>query len=129
MTFTSHELDYLAAMRLGRLATLRPSGVLQNNPVTYFVNPDRSIDIPGRRMGSTRKFANVRSHGQVAFVVDDLVSQRPWQVRCLEIRGHAEALTGIAPRYPYFSHEVIRIHPEWTMSFGINPDPPAHDGT
>ena len=119
MAFTAEELSYLASQRLGRLATLAPGGDLQNNPVSFHVNLDGTIDIPGRRMGATRKFRNVRTHPQVAFVVDDIASVTPWVVRCLEIRGEAEALEDVDPPAPWFSREVIRIHPRRIISFGI----------
>ena len=119
MTFTPDELAYLATQRLGRLATMAPHGDLQNNPVSFHVNTDGTIDIPGRQMGKSRKFRNVRTHPQVAFVVDDIVSVSPWQVRCLEIRGEAEALEDVDPPAPYFSREVIRIHPRRVISFGF----------
>lgn len=119
MTFTPEELAYLASQRLGRLATMAPGGDLQNNPVSFHVNLDGTIDIPGRRMGATRKFRNVQSHPQVAFVVDDIASVTPWVVRCLEIRGEAEALTDVDPPAPYFSREVIRIHPRRIIGFGL----------
>ncbi|MGI9080349.1 MAG: hypothetical protein ACR2GF_05980 [Acidimicrobiales bacterium] len=35
MTFTTAELQYLQAQALGRLATARPDGSLQNNPVGF----------------------------------------------------------------------------------------------
>ncbi len=122
MTFTDAQLAYLRSQPLGRLATMRPDGVLQNNPVSFRIGEDGTIDIPGRRMGATRKFANVQTHPQVAFVVDDLVSVRPWTVRCLEIRGTAEALTDVDPPLPYFSREVIRIRPIRVLAFGIDDD-------
>jgi len=100
---------------------MAPDGGLQNSPVGYLVNADGSIDITGYRMGATRKFANVRSHPQVAFVVDDLVSVDPWEVRCLEIRGDAEALADVEPLRKGSSRQVIRIHPRRIISFGINP--------
>jgi pyridoxamine 5'-phosphate oxidase family protein len=128
MTFTAAELAYLASQRLGRLATMAPDRSLQNSPVSYHVNVDGSIDLPGRRMGATRKFANVRGHHQVAFVVDDIASLNPWRVRCLEIRGRAEALDDVDPPAPYFSRQVIRIHPERIISFGINADQNAMTG-
>ncbi|MGZ4685341.1 PPOX class F420-dependent oxidoreductase [Oryzihumus sp.] len=119
MTFTPEELAYLASQRLGRLATMAPGGDLQNSPVSFHVNADGTIDIPGRRMGASRKFRNVQTHPQVAFVVDDIASVTPWVVRCLEIRGEAEALTDVDPPAPYFSREVIRIRPRRVISFGI----------
>ena len=44
--FTATELEYLRSQRLGRLATLRPDGTLQNSPVGFFLAPDgRTIDV------------------------------------------------------------------------------------
>lgn len=119
MTFTDDELAYLRSQRLGRLATLAPGGDLQNNPVSFRVNADGTIDIPGRRMGASRKFRNVQTHPEVAFVVDDIASVTPWVVRCLEIRGTAQALTDVDPPAPYFSREVIRVRPRRIISIGI----------
>ena len=42
-------------------------------------------------MAASRKFRNVAENGRAAFVVDDIASLDPWRVRCLEIRGDAEA--------------------------------------
>jgi pyridoxamine 5'-phosphate oxidase family protein len=121
--FTDAELEYLAAQRLGRLATAGPRGRLQNNPVGFRVNTaEGTIDIGGRNMGATQKFRNVRANGQAAFVVDDLVSFDPWTVRGLEIRGHAEALTDARPPQPFMSSEIIRLYPERIYGWGFGPD-------
>ena len=45
--FSSDERAWLAAQRLGRLATVSPEGVVGNAPVTYFVRGDDTIDIGG----------------------------------------------------------------------------------
>ena len=120
--FTQAKLDYLAAQPLGRLATSAPDGMLQNNPVGFQVDADAgTIDIGGWNMGASRKFRNVRANGRVAFVVDDLVSVRPWTVRGLEIRGHAEALADATPPQSFMSGEIIRIHPDRIFSWGIEP--------
>jgi len=93
MTFTATELDYLATQRLGRLATAQPDGTLQVSPVGLKYNPAAAtIDIVGYHMAASRKFRNVVDNGRVAFVVDDIASVQPWRVRCLEIRGRAEAI-------------------------------------
>jgi pyridoxamine 5'-phosphate oxidase family protein len=63
-----------------------------------------------------------------ALVVDDLVSRDPWTVRDIEIRGRAEALTGIEPNSPYASGEVIRIHPTRVISWGLDPRQPGMNG-
>jgi pyridoxamine 5'-phosphate oxidase family protein len=120
MSFTDTELAYLATQRLGRLATVDANGAPQNNPVSFFYNTGLgTIDIGGHTMGASRKFRNVRANDQVAFVVDDIASFRPWRVRCVEIRGHAEALHDQEPPMPGFSREIIRIHPHRVISFGL----------
>ncbi len=122
MTLTPAERDYLASQPLGRLATRRPDGSLQNNPVGFSYDEQTgAIDITGRALGATRKFHNVAANGAVALVVDDLVSFSPWTVRGVEIRGHAEALVDQTPRSSYTSSEVIRIHPSRVISWGIGP--------
>jgi len=121
--FTDFELEYLRSQRLGRLATLSPRGTLQNSPVGFQVDEEAGvIAVWGRDMGNTRKFHNVAANGQVAFVVDDLVSVSPWVVRGLEIRGSAEALSGQTPPSAYWSAEVIRIHPRRIITWGIGPE-------
>ncbi len=123
MVFTDGELAYLRSQRLGRLATLAPDGTLQNSPVGFRVDEATGvIDVGGRDMGNSRKFGNVAANGQVAFVVDDIASVNPWVVRCLEIRGTAEALTGQTPYSPYMSPELIRIHPKRIISWGMGED-------
>ena len=123
VVFTEGELAYLHSQRLGRLATRAPDGTLQNSPVGFSVDDaGMVIDIGGRDMGNSRKFANVAANGEVAFVVDDIASVDPWVVRCLEIRGTAEALTGQTPRGGYMSPEIIRIHPRRIISWGMGQD-------
>jgi len=125
-SLTEQERGYLATQRLGRLATVAADGTLQNNPVAFHYNEETgTIDIGGYRMGGTRKFRNVQAGGQVAFVVDDIVSVDPWRVRGVEIRGWAEALTGQDPPRPGFSGEVIRIHPRRVLAWGVDPDSPG----
>jgi pyridoxamine 5'-phosphate oxidase family protein len=120
MVFTDAELEYLGSQRLGRLATLRPDGTLQNSPVGFAVDADAGIiEIRGRDLGNSRKFHNVAAKGQVAFVVDDIASFDPWVVRCLEVRGVADALTGQGEPSSYLSGEVIRIHPRRIISWGL----------
>jgi len=123
--FTPSELDYLAGQRLGRIATSAPDGTLQVSPVGFGYNAELgTIDINGYRLVQSKKFRNIAANGRVAFVVDDLASIDPWRPRCLEIRGHAEAIAG-GPGGP-----LIRVHPERIISFGIDEiDTPAHSLT
>jgi pyridoxamine 5'-phosphate oxidase family protein len=124
--FTDAEIDYLNAQGLGRLATLHPNGSLQVSPVGFAYNPDeKAIEVRGYHLTSSRKFRNIAANGKVAFVVDDRPSLEPMRVRCLEIRGHAEALTGAAAPDGHLDDAVIRIRPERIISFGIeDPDRP-----
>ncbi|MBE7161005.1 MAG: PPOX class F420-dependent oxidoreductase [Williamsia herbipolensis] len=122
MTFTASELAYLRSQRLGRMATVQPSGTLQVSPVGFRVEDDDTIVIVGYDLETSQKFRNIRDNGRVAFVVDDIASVTPWRVRCVEIRGTADAIDGTPP--------VIRIHPRRVISFGIDePDTEAHDLT
>jgi pyridoxamine 5'-phosphate oxidase family protein len=114
-------LAYLQSQRLGRLATVDSHGAPQNSPVGFRYNSELgTIDIGGRNMGATRKFANLASNPKVAFVVDDIASVEPWRVRCVEIRGRAEALRQQAGQPQGFSAEIIRIYPDRVISFGLD---------
>lgn len=128
MTFTAAETDYLNTQALGRLATVQPDGTLQVNPVGFSYNEElATIDIGGYNMSSSRKFRNVTENGRVAFVVDDIVSRQPWRVRCLEIRGTAEAVGDTPGLAAGQSDAIIRIHPRRIISFGIaDPDREPH---
>jgi pyridoxamine 5'-phosphate oxidase family protein len=115
-------LAYLSSQRLGRLATVDQRGAPQNSPVGFRYNADLgTIDIGGRNMGASRKFRNLAVNPKVAFVVDDIASVQPWRVRCVEIRGHAEALRDQVPYMPGMSPEIIRVYPERVISFGLDP--------
>lgn len=118
--FTDAEIAYLASQPLGRLATAQPNGTLQVSPVGFSYNADeKAIEVTGHNLAKSKKFRNVAANGRVAFVVDDLPSMNPWRVRCLEIRGHAEALTGVNEDDGHFDGAVIRIHPERIIALGV----------
>jgi pyridoxamine 5'-phosphate oxidase family protein len=125
MSFKQHEIDYLNSSDLGRLATIAPDGRPQNSPVGFTYNAELgTIDIVGYRMSKSRKFRNLATHHDVAFVVDDIVSRDPWRVRCLEIRGTAEqaelAAAATEPNGDALDTAIIRITPRRIISFGID---------
>ena len=125
VTLNEPERRYLQSQRLARLATVDAQGAPQNSPVGAFLDDETGdILIGGHAMGATRKFRNVQANGQVALVVDDLVSRDPWTVRGLEIRGTAVALEDVDPPVPSMSREVIRITPTWISSWGVDPGNP-----
>jgi pyridoxamine 5'-phosphate oxidase family protein len=128
MSFKPHEIEFMKAADLARLATIQPDGALQNNPVGFSYNDDLgTIDIHGYRMSKSRKFRNVASNSTVALVIDDIPSRNPWRVRCLEIRGTAEqAESGKRrternnPDDSEIDTAIIRITPRRIISFGID---------
>lgn len=128
MAFTEAELAYLGAQPLGRLATVQKDGTLQVNPVGFSVNrDDGTIDIGGFRMALSQKYRNIEANGRVAFVVDDIASFDPWRVRCLEIRGVAEAVPGPKAADGDLDGAIIRVRPQRILSFGIEvPDQEPH---
>jgi pyridoxamine 5'-phosphate oxidase family protein len=124
MVFAPSEIAYLTGQRLGRLATVQEDGTLQVSPVGFSYNSDtETIDIRGYNLAKSQKYRNIGHNGRAAFVVDDVPSVDPWRVRCIEIRGVAEATDeGGGP--------LIRIHPRRIISFGIDePDAEAHQLT
>ena len=113
-------LAYLQSQRLGRLATVDGHGAPQNNPVGFRYNAELgTIDIGGRNLGATRKFANLAGNPKVAFVVDDIASVQPWRVRCVEIRGRAEAIDEPTDSVARVRGAIIRVHPDRVISFGL----------
>jgi pyridoxamine 5'-phosphate oxidase family protein len=124
MTFRPHEIEFMRAAELGRLATVQPNGTVQVSPVGFTFNAELgTIDIAGYQMSKSRKFRNVGTNPNVAFVVDDIASRDPWRVRCLEIRGTAEqadttAETGAAG--DELDTAIIRITPRRIIGFGID---------
>ncbi len=120
MLFSDAEVAFLASQSVGRLATVHPDGTLQVNPVGFTYNAELdTFDIHGFRISVSRKFRNVAANGRAAFVVDDVPSIDPWRVRCLEVRGFAEAITAAVQTQEQLDNAVIRIHPERIISFGI----------
>ena len=120
MTFTSNEQQFLAEAGIGRLATVSPDGIVQNNPTGYRVNADGTIDIGGMRMRASRKYRNVEAGSRVSFVIDQQVSLEPYVIRGIEVRGTAEALEDEEPPFGPQERAVIRIHPERVISWGID---------
>jgi pyridoxamine 5'-phosphate oxidase family protein len=121
--FSNSELAYLATQRLGRLATSKPDGALQNSPVGLRHNPETdTLDITGFNLATSQKYRNIAGNGRAALVVDDLASIEPWRVRCVEIRAEAEAVevAGVP---------VILLHPRQVISFGLEEDVEAHELT
>jgi pyridoxamine 5'-phosphate oxidase family protein len=131
MTFKQHEIDFMRGADLGRLATVAPNGSPQVSPVGFTFNEKLgTIDVAGYRMSKSRKFRNLATNPNVAFVVDDITSRDPWRVRCLEIRGtatQAEAPAAVGAGGDELDTAIIRITPRRIIGFGIDdPDTEPH---
>jgi pyridoxamine 5'-phosphate oxidase family protein len=123
MGLTDDEIAYLRTQRLGRLATVRPDGTLQNSPVGFGYNAATgTIDIGGYNMACSRKYRNLQTSGRVGFVVQDVASLDPWRVRCVEIRGRAEAVEAPPDSASRVPGPIIRVHPDRVISFGLTTD-------
>lgn len=120
--FTEAEIAYLAAQRLGRLATVGPAGDPHNVPVGVHYNAELgTIDIAGIDLGKSRKYRDVLRDPRVAFVVDDADPGDPMSFRGMEIRGTAQALsTGGKAFNDAVADELIRITPTRVITWGID---------
>jgi pyridoxamine 5'-phosphate oxidase family protein len=88
-SFSEEEAQYLADNFLGRLATVSPEGQPHVVPVGYRFD-GTAITFGGWNLGRSLKFRNLMANTKVAFVVDEIVSVKPWKVRGVEVRGVAE---------------------------------------
>jgi pyridoxamine 5'-phosphate oxidase family protein len=112
--FTDREVAYLSTVGLARLATIGPSGEPHVVPVRFLHNREfDTIDIPGFRMGSSKKWRDAGQNPHVAVVIDDV--ERPGKPRGVEVRG-------LAQRFGAGDDAVIRIRPTRIVSWGIDTD-------
>lgn len=120
--FTSAELAYLLGeQRLGRLATADATGAPHVVPVGWSYNQSLgSIDISGRNFAATRKYRNVISNPQAAFVVDDVLP--PFRPRCVLVQGAAQALEA---EQATGAEAAIRIVPRKITSWGLEEEDAA----
>ena len=110
--FSDAEAEYLAENFLGRVATASPSGQPHVVPVGYQFDGS-TITFGGWNLASSLKYRNMMSNDKVAFVVDDIVSTKPWKVRGVEIRGRAEPVVSKG------GVTMIRITPLNIRSWGL----------
>jgi pyridoxamine 5'-phosphate oxidase family protein len=121
VSLSPKEIEYLRSQLIGRLATVDRKGAPQNNPMAFFYVPETgTIDFGGYQMPETRKYRNVLAGSAASFVVDDLVSPDPWQVRGIEVRGRAEVVEDAEPLMPGMARERIRLYPDRVISWGLD---------
>ena len=118
--FTDKELDYLAAQRLGRIATVGADGQPHVVPTSFRHNPDHdAIEVGGLRMSQTKKVRDVLRSGRATIVVDDVLP--PWQPRMIEVRGTAAVIPSGGKAFgERFEDTIVRITPVRIIAFGID---------
>lgn len=117
--FTAAESAYLATQAIGRIATSR-NGTPDVAPVRFALAGSR-IDISGMDPTRTIKFHNVLANGQASFVVDDMISERPWLPRGVKVTGSA-TVSGDG------TSAIISVTPHTVWSWGINEDAEVYFG-
>jgi pyridoxamine 5'-phosphate oxidase family protein len=110
--FSESEAAFLAENMLGRVATVSRSGQPHVVPVVYRFD-GTGLYFGGWNLQKSLKFRNLLANDRVAFVVDDVVSTRPWRARGVEVRGRArlEKIEG--------DILVVKIAPRVVRSWGF----------
>jgi pyridoxamine 5'-phosphate oxidase family protein len=98
--FTAAELDFLRSQRIGRFATVGPSGWPHVVPVMYAVNDDGSLDFDVDGV----KLRNVTAEPRAAMVVDAMGPKRG-----VAIQGRVELIAA----------ERAKLRPEHKFTWGI----------
>ena len=125
MALNQVEQKFLAAHRLGRLATIGPDGGPQVKPVGVAYNDELgTLDIYGFNMAQSAKYRNVERQPLVALVVDNPTGVGP-EAQFLEIRGVAETATGQSAPFPGAPAEIIRIRPRRVLALNVDPGQPG----
>jgi pyridoxamine 5'-phosphate oxidase family protein len=112
LTFSDSEAEFLAENMLGRVATVSQSGQPHVVPVVYRFD-GAAIYFGGWNVQKSLKFRNLLANPKVAFVVDELVSARPWRVKGVEVRGTAQ----LGESDPNMT--LVKIVPHVVRSWGI----------
>lgn len=103
MTFSKVELEFLRSQRIGRLATVGPTGAPHVMPVMYRLEDDGTLTFDADGV----KLRNLAAEPRVALVVDAMGPKRG-----LAIQGRASI---IGP-------ERARLAPRRTYAWGLSGD-------
>jgi pyridoxamine 5'-phosphate oxidase family protein len=74
------------------------------------------------------KVFTVRTHPEASLVVDDIASLDPRVARGVEIRGRPEARETHSPPVAGRSRQIIGVHAQRLISWGVDPDHPGRYG-
>jgi len=111
VSFTDEEVEFIGQSRLVRLATSSSMNQPHVVPVTFEFD-GQHFYFSGWNLQDSLKFKNIQSNDRVALVIDDLVTQRPWRPRGIEVRGRAvveENENGV----------YVKVTPERKISWGL----------
>lgn len=100
MLFTPQELEFLRSQRLGRLATVSPSGWPHVVPVMYSLTEDGSFEFDADGV----KLRNLMTEPRCALAVDASSPKRG-----VTVQGRAEVI----------GHERARLTPVRKFSWGL----------
>jgi len=119
--FTPAEIAYFGSQRLGRIATVGPTGQPHAVPVGFRYNAgEDTIDIGGHGFAKSKKFRDAQANPRVAFIVDDLASVSPWRPRGIEVRGVAEVLASGGEAFGRgYDAAIFRVRPRRIISWGL----------
>lgn len=122
--FSDNELAYLKSQKVARIATVSKVG--QPDLVPVVLEFDGTYFWVGSHGEEARKYRNVLAgNNRVAITVDDVVSFNPWKTRAIRIYGTATIMehNGLLGHGKY-----LRITPNLSWSFGLNPNPDRGHG-
>lgn len=115
--FTDQEKEYIDSQFLARIGTVSKDGQPDVVPVGFNFDGEYFY-IGGRNNENTIKYRNVAAgNADVAMVIDDLKSVKPWVVRGIKIYGKADivAYEGYAGPGNY-----LRVQPTKHRSWGLD---------
>jgi pyridoxamine 5'-phosphate oxidase family protein len=120
--FNKAEAAYLKSQYLARFATATSKGKPNVAPVGFEFDGKYFYvgSIKQEILRSTPRYRNIKSgNGQVALVIDDLVSVDPWKPRGIRVNGTADI---VVREGEFGKGEYIRVKPRLSWSWGLAKD-------
>jgi len=115
--FSKSEIDYIRSQRLARMATASPKTLQPDVAAVVFQFDGEFFYIGGLEQETTLKFKNSKANPQVAFIIDDLESVKPWMPRGIKIHGDVDVVERDAQ---VGSRLFLRIRPRVKWVWGID---------
>ncbi len=119
VSFTKEEIEYIKSQRLARIATASKKGHPDVAPVGFDFDGEYFY-VGGHILPRTLKYRNILENPKVSFVIDDLLTVKPWHPRSLKIRGTADLVDHNGYLGP---GKYIRIKTRFKKTIGIEKSP------